>query len=375
MKAHTTFQPVSVACSPVGPTPATFARRAEVGVPRVVWIDLDNSPHVPFFHAIVDELHHHGLNVLLTARDAYQVTSLVRLHKLKCEVIGRHYGANKGMKVAGMLLRTLQLRAFAVRHHPALVVNHGSRSQTLAARLLGIPSVVIADYEHVAHVNRSDVTIVPAIIPRETAARHARRVLTYPGIKEDVYAAAFVPDAAILQQLQVDPTDLVVTVRPPATEAHYHNPESEALLDAVIRMLAETADARVVLLPRNGRQAAQCRARWPALLASGRMSIPDEAVDGLNLVWHSDLVVSGGGTMNREAAALGVPVYSIFRGQIGAVDHYLAEQGRLTLIETTEQVRDRIKLVKRAHSSRPARTDSAALAAIVGHLLELAGVA
>ena len=113
---------------------------------------------------------------------------------------------------------------------------------------------------------------------------------------------------------------MVVTVRPPATEAHYHNPESEELFAESLRLLAQTRSARAITLPRNARQGEQLRREWADLIANGTMIIPDTPVDGLNLIWFSDLVISGGGTMNREAAALGVPVYSIFRGKIGAVD-------------------------------------------------------
>ena len=129
--------------------------------------------------------------------------------------------------------------------------------------------------------------------------------------------------------------DLVVTLRPPATEAHYHNPEAEVLFAETLRFLADNPGTRVVAVPRNAKQRQYLQAGWADLIASGRVVIPDGPVDGLNLIWFSDLVISGGGTMNREAAALGVPVYSIFRGKIGAVDRYLVEKGQLVLIENS----------------------------------------
>ncbi|MDE2402251.1 MAG: DUF354 domain-containing protein [Burkholderiales bacterium] len=341
---------------------------------KKIWIDLDNSPHVPFFHPIVDQLRAMGYPVLLTARDAYQVTDLVRLHQMDCVTIGRHFGKNKLMKAIGLLVRSAQLLPLALREKPALAVSHGSRAQTMVARILGIPSVVIADYEHVTHVNRPDFMIVPDVIPTDVAGKFASHVLKYPGIKEDVYAAGFKPDPAIVSELGLDTDELLVTVRPPATEAHYHNPESEALLDAVIDLLASTSNARIVLLPRNGTQAREISRRWPHWLATRKMIIPRQAVDGLNLVWHSDLVISGGGTMNREAAALGVPVYSIFRGHIGAVDRYLADHGRLVLLETAEDVRTRIVLTKRSRlkSASASVADTSALDRIVDQLVTVA---
>lgn len=322
-----------------------------------IWIDLDNSPHVPFFRPIVDELRARGYTVLLTARDAFQVADLAKLHRMECITVGRHFGKNKLLKVVGLLVRSAQLLPLLLRQRPDLAVSHGSRAQTMAAKLMVIPSVVIADYEHVTHVNRADCMIVPDVIPTEVAARFARRVLTYPGIKEDVYAATFLPQDGLAAELGLRADDIVVTVRPPATEAHYHNPESETLFAAVVDLLELHPRMRIVMLPRNARQAAQISQRWPQWLDSGRMIIPQRAVDGLNLVWHSDLVISGGGTMNREAAALGVPVYSIFRGHIGAVDRYLAQQDRLVLLETPDHVRTRIAIAKR---ERPDRVGAAA---------------
>ena len=123
-------------------------------------------------------------------------------------------------------------------------------------------------------------------------------------------------------------SDLLVTLRPPATEAHYHNPEAEKLFDATMRLIEDKANLKAITLPRNARQKQQIQDAWPQLILSGRVIIPDEPLNGLDLIWFSDLVISGGGTMNREAAALGVPVYSIFRGKIGAVDRFLADTGR-----------------------------------------------
>ena len=161
-------------------------------------------------------------------------------------------------------------------------------------------------------------------------------------------------------------------VRPPATEAHYHNPESEQLLKETISRFVCAPDARILLLPRNKRQEADLRSAWPDAIARRQILIPDHVEDGLNLIWNSDLVISGGGTMNREAAALGVPVYSIFRGKIGAVDAYLADQGRLVLLETVEDVRTKIKTVRRdPHKQRLNGENSPALDTIVQNIISI----
>jgi predicted glycosyltransferase len=152
---------------------------------------------------------------------------------------------------------------------------------------------------------------------------------------------------------------------------HYHTPKSDELFDAAVEFLSETPDAKLVAVPRNERQAASVKQKWPALFSTGQMRIPERVVDGLNLIWYSDLVISGGGTMNREAAALGVPVFSVFRGKIGAVDQYLSAKGRLTLLESVEDVRAKICVARRKRPARPESSAHDALSSIVGQIIRL----
>jgi predicted glycosyltransferase len=320
-----------------------------------VWIDIDNSPHVPFFLPIIDELRDRGIEVVLTARDIYQVCDLLEFYKLPCQVIGRHYGKNKALKVLGNCMRALQLIPPTWSSRPDLALSHGSRAQILVCKALGIPSVMMHDYEHSTKTGflTPNWVFMPDVIPSPAMGGNEDTILKYPGIKEDVYVPRFRPDSSVLGQLGIAEDDLVVTLRPPATEAHYHNPESEILFAETVRMLAEQSHVRAVTLPRNARQGEQLRQEWADVIAAGKMIIPARPVDGLNIIWFSDLVISGGGTMNREAAALGVPVYSIFRGKIGAVDQYLEKSGRLTLIESVREVRQKIALKRRDRVSQP----------------------
>jgi predicted glycosyltransferase len=326
---------------------------------KKVWIDMDNSPHVPFFIPIIDELKRQGVEVVLTARNMYQTRELLDFFQVHCKVIGSHYGKNKALKVFCNCLRTVQLAPTAAMSRPDLAVSHGARAQLLISKVFGIPTMMLHDYEHSTKTGfiESDWLLMPDVIPEGAMSKKKNRVLRYPGLKEDVYVPRFHPDPSIRKQLGISDGDLIVAVRPPATEAHYHNPESEVLFAETMRFLGSIPHVRAVTLPRNARQGKQLHAEWSDLIADGRMIIPSSPVDGLNLIWFSDLVVSGGGTMNREAAALGVPVYSIFRGKIGAVDRYLAEQERMTLIETVLDVRTKI-IVRRW--KRPSHPDSGA---------------
>jgi uncharacterized protein len=317
--------------------------------PKKIWIDLDNTPHVPFFLPIIEGLEKRGYQVFLTARDSYQVCELLRLHRLSCQVVGRHYGKNWILKLLGTAFRAVQLLPLAIKERPGLAVSHGSRAQVIVASLLGIPSVMMFDYEftNMTRFLYPDWVFVPDVIPEERVQQKPDHVLRYHGLKEDVYVPRFKPDPNVRNLLGVRPDELIVTVRPPASEAHYHNPEGEQFLAETLRYLLDQPGARVVMLPRNEHQAAVLRSCWIRAIDEGRIIIPEHAVDGLNLIWNSDLVISGGGTMNREAAALGVPVFSIFRGHMGAVDRYLAKTGRLTLIEKVEDIRTKIVLERR----------------------------
>lgn len=342
-------------------------------VSKKAWIDLDNTPHVPFFKPIIAELNRRGHSTVVTARDAFQVCALAEKMGLSCRQIGRHYGKNTAMKVFGLAYRASQLLPLAMREKPDLAVSHGARSQVIAANMLRIPSVVIADYEHakMPACMRPKWEIVPDVIPSDTLHCAANSVLKYAGIKEDVYVAGFQPDPAILAELRIPDDSIVVTVRPPATEAHYHNPESEGLFAEAMERLWQDPTAFVVLLPRNDKQTAWIRERWPHWFDGGKTVIPDHAVDGLNLLWHSDLAISGGGTMNREAAALKVPVYSIFRGTIGAVDRFLAAEERLVLLTSVEDVRQKISILKRERDTLPDPESLPALRQIVDHIERL----
>ena len=337
---------------------------------KKVWIDLDNSPHVPFFRPIIEELNKRGYETFLTARNTCQVCELADLFNLPYQKIGRHYGKNKILKVAGTCFRALQLTRTLVSQRPHLALSHGSRSQVLLAAVVGVPSVVIFDYEHSKGLPFVHPTwvIAPEVICDNALNSVRKTMVSYPGIKEDVYVPDFKPNPRILTDLGINREDVVVTIRPPNTEAHYHNPEAEGLFDAVVNFIGHVSNSRLIVLPRTGAQKTFVEDKWSQWCKEGKILMPAQVLEGLNLIWHSDLVVSGGGTMNREAAALGVPVYSIFRGKVGAVDKYLADNKRLTFIQRIQDVRTKIALVKRHRPKKPEHTNPGALQSIVSSI-------
>jgi predicted glycosyltransferase len=306
-----------------------------------IWIDIDNSPHVLFFDPIVRRLRAAGHEVLITARACAQTHALLELHDMPFEPIGRHYGKNLPNKVYGLGARAVQLYRRMRRQQIDVAVSHGSRSLVTATYLMRIACVTLYDYEYVftkLFNLLSTKVLIPELIPDETLRSIGlddRKTAKYPGFKEEVYLADFQPDERLYDRLGISRDSVLVTIRPPAMDAHYHHPGSERLFEAALSHIASQQDVVAIVLPRNESQREailHSRAGRPNLI------VPDRPLDGLNLIWNSDLVISGGGTMNREAALLGTPVYSIFSGKRGALDRRLVETGRLHFLRDVEDI-------------------------------------
>ncbi|MEO7540277.1 MAG: DUF354 domain-containing protein [Pyrinomonadaceae bacterium] len=339
---------------------------------RAIWIDLDNSPHVPLFAPIIGHYRDRGVEVMLTARDHAQTIELLELAGLDgtFAVIGHHYGKGKLNKVRGLLVRARQLvkHIRSVRDRDvriAAAISHGSRSMVLAARWLGIPAVTMYDYEftETSVFNRfSDRVLVPAGIPDkvlDAIGLPVNKRRKYEGIKEELYVREFAPTPWFRERFltehgfdQSDASTLVV-LRPPATTANYHSDKSDDLLATILKRLLTIDNVFTVVIPRTSQQADEITGLInPEPPDSDRFLILDTAVDGLDLAFGSDLLISGGGTMNREAALLGVPVYSIFAGRQGALDRQMEADGLITFVRDQNDV-DRIKLTKRGSPTDP----------------------
>jgi predicted glycosyltransferase len=308
-----------------------------------IWIDLDNSPHVLFFAPLIRMLEQDGVEVLITARDFSQTIQLARAHGLRFVTVGEHRTPHHLFgRVAATAGRTLQLARRVRNERPHAAINHGSRAQVMAARMLGIPVMTLYDYEFVSagiFSRLAQRVLVPDCLSLEGLRGQGldiRKYSRYPGLKEEVYVYDFQPDERLFAQLGLDPARLIVTVRPQANWAHYHHHHSEELFIALIERLREEKDAQVLLLPRTQPQREELRIKYGVVGAP--FQIVETAIDGLNLMFYSDAVFSGGGTMAREAALLGVNVYSFFAGKLGAADQMLAAAGKLKMLSTAGEV-------------------------------------
>ena len=298
-----------------------------------LWIDLANSPHVPFFKALAERFKAQGHEIETTAREFAETIPLAQAAGFAPQVVGVHAGRDVSKKAGSLLSRAWALGKWARGRGFDLAISHNSYSQILAARGLRIKTVTLMDYEHqpANHLafRFASRIIVPASFPaRRLRACGARvgKVRRYHGTKEDVYLADFQPDpsfAAQLCELGVKPDNVLVLMRPPAHDALYHRLQN-TLFDEALEMLAAKVNAQVILLPRNEAQR--------AAYANKGVIIPARPLDGANLIAASDLVISAGGTINREAAALGVPAASVYAGKWAAVDEGLVNEGRLRRI-------------------------------------------
>jgi predicted glycosyltransferase len=306
-----------------------------------IWIDLANSPHVPFFRALAVEFAARGHAFETTAREFAQTVELAEAAGLSPTVVGGHGGGRLSGKAGNLAARAVALARWARGRGFELAVGHNSYSQVIAARLLGLRTVTLMDYEHqpANHLafRLASRVVVPAAFPDEALRRcgvRPAKVRRYGGIKEDVYLADFAPDphfaASLRERFGVDiARETLVVVRPPAREALYHRFENELFEELLGRLLSHPG-VKVMLLSRTDAQRESLSARFHA----GNLIAPREALDGANLVAAADLVVSAGGTMNREAAALGVPAATVYAGRWAAVDEQLVREGRLKRIAT-----------------------------------------
>lgn len=329
-----------------------------------VWIDFENAPHVWVFSRLIPRLEAQGVPVFLTARDFSCTVDLCRRLGLDATVVGPGGQAKSRVRKAWRVVRrAFNLTRVAGRAGITLriALSHGSRSQILSGRRLGLRVVSLDDYEHsdqslVRFVNH---LLVPFPIPVETWGRQAKKVLHYPGLKESLYLCDFAPDLRGLEHLN-EAGRVIVVFRPEGRATHYRSAQTPRTEAAILAALASAEGALVVVLPRDSQQAAEVGARCATL--GVRHWIPDRAVDGPTLLWASDLVIGGGGTMTREAAVLGVPAYSYFAGPWGAVDRYLEDEGRLKRIANDSDAAA-LMLVSRQRQSSPVAAEALDLVA------------
>ena len=296
-----------------------------------VWIDMTASAHVLVFRPLIEILRARGDEVEITAREYAQTLQLLELHGLEAEVIGKHGGRSRLAKARAMSGRLRAVRRWAKGRGFDVALAHGSHELTMTARRLGVPSSTTFDYEwaylqHKLGCRAATKVVVPEAIPPERLRPYGvddGKLLQYAGLKEEYYLSDFEPDARVLGELALDRERVLVVLRPPPDVSLYHR-HANPLFPQTLEFLGRRDDVQAVVIPRTDEQREFVRR-----LALPSVTVPERAVDAQSLIALSDVVVSAGGTMNREAAALGVPVYTTYGGRLGGVDEMLIREGRL----------------------------------------------
>jgi predicted glycosyltransferase len=294
-----------------------------------VWIDLANSPHVQILEPIIRRLRDEGNDVWLTARPHAQTVELASRRWRDVMVVGDSSPSGIVAKGLAIVKRAEALRRLSAREHPDVALSHGSYAQIVAARTAGVPPVTMMDYDHqpANHLSfrLARRVVVPQFFPERALRRFGaprRKVIRFPGFKEELYLDGFKPNDAVLEDLELDQRLVLAVFRPPPLGALYHR-AGNARFDELLQLAAGREEVRVVLLPRTSEQGD----RYQAL--SARIRIPRRAIDACSLLALADLTVGAGGTMTRESAILGTPTYTVFAGRLAAVDAELIRSGRL----------------------------------------------
>jgi len=314
-----------------------------------VWVDLTNPAHVVVLRPLVELLESGGHEVTLTARPLSHTTELLDDWGHPYTAIGQHGGASRAGKALAALSRTAQAFAFARGKGFDYGLAHGSTDLPPVGRVLGIPNTTMFDYEwarlqHELNCRLATRVLVPDAIPAERLALYGARppkLVRYPGLKEEYYLADFEPDESVLGELGLDRERVIAVVRTAPSYALYLGGSENELLPRVLRRLLDEG-AQVVVLARTDEQRRTLRELDAGLV------VPERAVDGRSLAALADLVVSAGGTMIREAAVLGTPVWSIFEGRPGAVDEQLEREGRVRFLHDPAEL-----VVAKATKRRP----------------------
>ena len=299
-----------------------------------IWVDLTNSPHVLVMRPLIEAMRTDGHEVEVTARDFAQTIQLLDRFGMAHTQIGRHRGGRMLDKAVGLFDRSIALTRWARGRGFDAAMGHGSNDLSVAAKLLRIPAATAFDYEwatvqHNVNCRLCRAVVVPDAIPPERLYRYGARgkIRAYEGLKEEYYLADFEPDEGVLGELGVDPSRPLVVVRTPPEVSLYHRFENDLFREVLERLRGEQA----VVLPRTAAQREE-------LARAGGFVVPERAIDAQSLIAFADLVISAGGTMNREAVALGTPVYTTFEGRLGAVDEKLLNEGRMQRLANPDQI-------------------------------------
>lgn len=306
---------------------------------KIIWFDITNVPHVNFLQPLYIHLKEQ-FDVFFTIRDFAESIGLFKERIPEPFVkVGEHKGQSKVRKVLGVLERTCQLSHSVPQFNVKISV--GGDSSSLFAKLKRRPSITFDDNEKAPnwrYAHFSDFAFWPEAVPTRIILRQGfkrRKLYQYHGFKEDVYIADYQPDSSFLSNL---PFDHFIVLRPENIQANYVDGKS-SIVPRLLNGL-EQAGVNVLYLPRYEHDKNYA-------VGFKNVFIPTRALNGLDVCYHADAVLTGAGTLAREAACLGVPAFSFYAGrELLAVDQKMIRDGWMTFS------RDPDELIKSLKGSR-----------------------
>lgn len=317
---------------------------------KTIWFDFENAPQVWVFKEIIKKLEHNGHNIILTARDFSSTISLSKYFGLNPIIVGEKTNSKTNFtKLVSTINRGIELAKF-IRNQivkPVLAISHGSRSLAFASYLSKIKCISLDDYEFSFQGFNYfiDYLLTPFPIEKKRWGTHSKKVVLYPGLKEELYL--WNEENYKQEQFDFLSEDLVnVLFRPEGRMTHYSSVKSEILQNKLIEIFSIKPNVKIILIARDKEQESILVKKFKE--KNIKFFIPEQILNGPSLINNCDLLIGGGGTMNREAAVLGIPAYSFFGGKVGDVDLFLVNQNKLKIINSEEDI-TKIKFEKHEH--------------------------
>jgi hypothetical protein len=289
---------------------------------KTLWFDFTNPPHVNFYLPLIRHFEQKGYSTFLTARDFVETSKLLEINKLQYQLIGKHGGGNKISKVFQLFRRDLLL-ALAVRNFD--ISFSSNYDAPLISWLKKKPALVFDDNDispNWLYSNFARYVVSPAAMDKEAMYKMGiagEKLITYNGYKENIYIADYIPDPGFLSGL---PFRDFVVVRPENMQASYVSKGAVSIVPVLVEKLNRQG-INVLYMP-----------RYPGdrslVSPHDRLFIAGTALNGLDVCYHSNAVLTGAGTFSREAAAMGVPAVSFYAGnEFLGVDRQLFADGKV----------------------------------------------
>lgn len=324
-----------------------------------VWIDILTPKQVLFFEALISELaKKKNMELILTSRNYRELNEMLRLHEINTEVIGAHGGGDLKQKLISSAKRIIDLTEYIEETKPDVAVSFSSVEAARVAFGLSIPHVCISDSPHSVAVSKLTVPLskllcTPYVIPKNIWTKYGidkTNIIQYKAIDAYVWLKNFKPNSKVIEQLNIkDKEKAIITLRTEESFAAYllkrTTIRNYALIELIKKLASKFSDARVIVVPRYKEQSNFIKSE----IDESNVIILDKVIETQSLLYYSDVFIGGGGTMNAEAALLGVPVVSIYPGKTTIVEKFLIKK---KLVYRSLKIDDVIRYVQKVLSDK-----------------------